>query len=437
MKKSLALVLCLSLIMGLAAFNAFADAPKTELKMMIMTGDEEIPGWEAIVNVFNEQNPDCHLTLETANASGTGGWSWDSFNQKLVTLVAAGMQPDIVRNGVAYVPQFSQQGYLLELDELIERDIDKSQYMDGVFDAVRQLDGKIYGLPVGVYTLGLIYNKNMFDAAGVEYPPTDWENPWTLEEFREAAKKLTSGEGPSKKYGYYANLYPERTITFLFGNGTDVLDASHEKCTMDSAGAKAAYRLLQDMTFEDGSSPTATQVRTMPTDQMFISDRLAMMIEGPWMMPAFTNAEGLNFGVAPVPKGLESCTTVNFLDQWCIFKDTPHKEEAWRVLKTFIGYEAACALVDRNVAGIPINLKAIEDKKPGMYPALTEAEKDVWFNSFSYSKPMPFTPTWTQQMVESMKVIDLVSINNLGAEDAMDQVTQIQDEILAKAKAGN
>src|SRR5699024_5618298 len=92
-------------------------------------------------------------------------------------------------------------GYCYALDELFEdAGFDINEYYDDTISQ-REIDGHYYSLPAKKMTYTILYNKDMFDEAGVPYPEPDW----TYDEFLETAKALTKGEGNDKVYGY---MYP-------------------------------------------------------------------------------------------------------------------------------------------------------------------------------------------------------------------------------------
>ena len=104
---------------------------------------------------------------------------------KFTTLVAAGMSPDICGPvGVMGVAQFIDQW--ADIEPLIERDkIDLSVYDDALVESNRyNVDGeeKLVGLPIGYYPSALFYNEDIYDRAGLEYPPAEWGTPdWTYD----------------------------------------------------------------------------------------------------------------------------------------------------------------------------------------------------------------------------------------------------------------
>jgi multiple sugar transport system substrate-binding protein len=399
---------------GSGQTSASSKPGVTELSFLIVAGNDEMPAWNGITDSFNNSHGDIHVTLEQLPGS------WSEYFQKITALIAAGTPPDIGRMGVAYMPMFISRNQLMDLTDKINGELNMADYYASAFDSVKY-NGRIYGIPIGIYTLITYYNKDMFDAAGIPYPSTDWKNSWTVQEFRDIAGKLTSGEGPNKKFGYYANLHPERSTPFFFGNGGNVLSADHKSSTMNQKPMVDAYRLLQDLLI-DGSSPSPAQLRTMPVDQMFISGRLGMLIEGQWMMPSWANAKNLRLGVAPTPRGSQSAATVNYIDQYVVFNGTKHANEAWLVVKSFIQQAAEEIMSNYGIGGIPVYKPVAEARKSQMFNPLTLEEKNVMFNSIDYSKSLPFTPNWNELMDAVTKTTDLIGLNEITAEAGMNKI---------------
>jgi multiple sugar transport system substrate-binding protein len=118
-------------------------------------------------------------------------------NSDLLSAMAAGTNPDVFGTGY---PQFSTliyQGAFLELDEYVNSTPD---YQNFVKDQVETFmsNGHYYGVPGGRYVLGMNYNKEMFEAAGIKETPKTWD------EFLETCKKLTKAD--KSQYGYSMNM---------------------------------------------------------------------------------------------------------------------------------------------------------------------------------------------------------------------------------------
>ena len=126
----------------------------------------------------------------------------------------------------------------LDLTELMERDGFKLTDYFGTMAESFYVNGKAYSIPTKLDQYGIVINKDMFDAAGIEVP-----TEWTYDEFREIAKKLTHGEGQDKVYGMFWNSQQDLTYLFTYlvaqTNGGDpfYLSLIHiQMCIRDSPG---------------------------------------------------------------------------------------------------------------------------------------------------------------------------------------------------------
>ena len=399
-----------------------APGEKVTLRMSIVAGTDEMPAWQGIVDAFNKSQSRIEVKLERLPGS------WNEYIQKVTAQIAAGDPPDIGRMGVAYMPMFSAKGQLEDLAPYMQ-DLDPSQYYDAAMDQYMQ-DGKMFGMPVGIYTLAMYYNKDMFEKAGVTPPPADWNHAWTFSDLSEAAQKLTSGKGANKQYGIYVNLNPERDIQYLWSNGGGLISDDKTKAVINSPESKEALTFLQDM-IKNGYSPTPAETQTTPPDQLFLSGKLGMLVEGQWMMPSFSKINNFKWGVAPIPVGSTGqAVTPNYVDAYVVFKGSKHPQEAAEALKFFVSEEAENILVDKNIGGIPVLKSVAEARKADMFNPLSPEEKDVWYQSIEVSRKLPFTTNWQELMNITMKKMDLVGLNQLDAAQAADQLAPELDKLL-------
>lgn len=139
------------------------------------------PSTQMLIDGFEAANPNIKVELiDIASAE---------YSNKLTVMLNGGNDLDVVWvKDPDNTPSIAQRGQLEDLTPYIERDGVDLSAANGA-DALK-LDGKQVALPVSTGFYVLYYNKDIFDAAGVEYPGNDM----TWEEFEEMAKKVTSGE---------------------------------------------------------------------------------------------------------------------------------------------------------------------------------------------------------------------------------------------------
>lgn len=187
-------------------------------------------------------------------------------------------------------------GYAEPLDELFDKvgfNI-KDDYDDAIEQ--RQKDGHYYSLPAKKMTSAILYNKDMFDAAGVAYPDADW----TYDEFLDAATKLTHGEGNNKVYGYFFPGYDAgqpATSMLVSKLGADwMYTEDGTKAAIDTDDVKDVTEKYLERV-EKGVEPSYVDVTTSYTDDMSINSKSEHKVEAMKFIKWYIE-EGMDY-VAP------------------------------------------------------------------------------------------------------------------------------------------
>ncbi len=227
--------------------------------------------------------------------------------------------PDLLMLDNPDLQQIAQTGALTPLDQY---GIDSGGYAKGILSA-GTYKGKVYGLAPYVSTVALFYNKDMLAEAGVTVPRT-WD------ELKTAAARL-------KRPGRYgmavdANATFEGTwqfLPFLWSNGGD------EK-HLDTPQAAQALQLWVDLVKSGSMSKSVLNWTQADVHDQFVAGRTAMMINGPWRIPALNKDKKLHWGVVPVPVPRTGQTPVTPLggEVWTIPQSASkaRQEKAARVL---------------------------------------------------------------------------------------------------------
>ena len=174
-------------------------------------------------------------------------------------------------------------------------------------------DGKVIGVPALVDNLALIYNKKLFDKAGVAYP-TD---QWSWDDFRAAAKKLT--DKSTNTYGTAYSVSGSEDTTWhlwplLWQHGGQILDGT--KPVFNSDAGVAALETLRQIAVDDKSMYLdQTDEKYAP---LFNSGHVGMMLSGPWALLELKEAK-LDYGVVDLPGFKGDHQTVSGPDLWVLF----------------------------------------------------------------------------------------------------------------------
>ncbi len=233
---------------------------------------------------------------------------WGSYWDLLRTDASSGDLPDVFNMSQDQVGFYLENGALLDLQSYLDAaGIDPTVWGTGLVDPYRDsASGDVYGTPLEWVTVGLYYNKDLFDAAGVEYPNPDW----TWDDFAEAARALTDPENGV----YGAAVYAEYQAGFgnwIASTGTPpVATVGRTECTFDDPGSIEALSFLRGL-LDEGVMPTVSQAGGSGADDfwnLFASGKIAMVSNGAWKLPsALGIAEGstplsFNWDVTQLPK---------------------------------------------------------------------------------------------------------------------------------------
>jgi multiple sugar transport system substrate-binding protein len=373
--------------------------------------------------------------VESYNASqdavevivSSGGVTTDEMLAKVTTSIAAGTYPDIAYMYGSWGGNLATSPKIADLTDAVQ---DPAVNWDDFWPAASQtatVNGKVIGFPAIIDNLSVVYNKDVFDAAGVDYPSADW----TWDDFRATAAALRD-----ESKGIYGVNYPvtgsEDTVwrfwPFLWQAGGEVLSDDETSATFNSQAGIDALTLWQQMAVTDGS------VYLDPTDEkaepLFTSDHLAMFVTGPWEVPVFEE-NNMNWGDQVLPS-FDGVTheTVSGPDIWAVFNQSDARVQASVDFLTWFS-EPAQQLEWMTAAGsLPIRA-SIEDD-PG-YQKYLDTYPGIQAMADNLENALHTRPAVTQYPRISKAMGDAISSVLLGEQDpktALDQAAEQANALL-------
>jgi len=266
-----------------------SDGPVTITWWDTSNATNEAPTYKALVKQFEAANKD--IKVKYVNVP------FDQAQNKFDTAAGSKGAPDVLRSEVGWTPAFAKKGYFLPLDGT-EALKDQSKFRSNLIEQAKY-DGKTYGAPLVTDTLALVYNKALFKKAGITEAPKTWD------ELKADAAKIDS---KAKVYGYWGSTQSYYAQTFLYGEGTDTVDATAKKITVNSAPAKKAYGTWLSLFKGQGLHKADTTADAYAHIQdAFVNGKVASIIQGPWEITNFYKGSAFkdksNLGIATVPAG--------------------------------------------------------------------------------------------------------------------------------------
>lgn len=253
------------------------------------------------------------------------------FGTKLQTMIASKKTPDVFYLAPENVMPWADSGIIADLSDFVSDNeiFDESNVWENAIDMYRYDgttpgEGAIYGLPKDIGPFAMAYNKDLFAAAGIEAP--DPESPWTWDEFIDAAKKLTSGEGSSKVYG----SAPYSLESAVWSNGADWLNADHTEVTVTDPKFVEALQWVADLGLVEGVVPSSEEESSLGSFQRFVNGQIGMMGIGPWSQGQFWAEADFDWDIMPWPVSPSTNERATWYGGigFAVANSSKHKEDA-------------------------------------------------------------------------------------------------------------
>jgi len=365
------------------------------------TDKTQIDTENAVVKKFNDSHPDIELKINVAASNQVAG-------DTLSTLIASGNAPDIVGpvgvQGAELYP-----GEWLDLQPLVDKTkYNLTQFPDAVVKIYTEGTG-LYGIPFAVYPGVLYYNKDLFDEAGLAYPPKkfgdkykldDKEVEWTWDTLAEVGKRLTvdanGNDATSDKFdasnivqfGFVHQWDTMRSDFETFGGGAVV---ENGKVNINE-NWRAEAKWLYNAVWKEHFSPSAAYKGSdLLKPNEFASGKTAMARVMLWFTCCLYDADNkkpyVNFDLAPIPSYNGKTFAPADADTFRVDKHTKNPDAAFTVLSYLLGDAALDLLTAYGAFPARPDLQAPFIKKlADKYPSVTNW--DIVSPSFDYA-PTP------------------------------------------------
>lgn len=404
-RKFFVLVTLLALLAALT-LSAGAQDPVTIRLWSGSSSPVENEALEAQVAAFMEANPD--ITVELLISP--------DYDSQLQTAFASGDYPDVFMVGQGNFPAFADSGVLMPAGEnIVEQDGIYSSLLAAFTDA----EGTVYCPPKDFSTLALLYNKDLFDAAGLEYPTADW----TWDDLKEAAATLTQGDVVGMSVAPDFN----RWLGFFYANGGSLFDEEGNVVFNSPEGVASLEYYASFVTEGIGATPSA--LNSGWNGEAFGKAAAAMTIEGNWAIGFLEEGyPDLNWGVAemPVAPGGER-GTLTFTVCWAVGANTPNPEAAWSLVNFLTGPEGAQFVAEAGFGVMPAR------SAYGETWLETRGEEFAAFVAGADYAVAPIFPLGFGDFTDSLSGnMQAVLDGEVTAQEVMDEAQEIAEEIAAE-----
>lgn len=302
----------------------------------------DVQSFEPLYAQYMQERPNIKLEPEIIP---DGGWA------KIDTLLTADSAADVTRINDDSVYGWGTGGKLTQLDPLVAKSLKKDDYFPMEWQAM-VIDGKLFTLQPHLGVNLFVYNKTLFQRAGIT-APTDWKQTWTWDTFVGNMRKMAALGAPAGSGGEVFGAYVGGAymMPMMWGNGPTPLNADETKCTFNSP---AALEILTEM---EALIHTHKLVTTSNQAQFFQATRLGMSFGAPQF--GTQQPAEVQWDLMPPPKSKKASWQEGFVRTFAIPRATKELDAAWDFLTWLMQTKAQVHLGQAGY-GVPA-LKAAGD----------------------------------------------------------------------------
>jgi multiple sugar transport system substrate-binding protein len=354
----------------------------------------------AMITAFETENPDIKVNVETLG--------YDGYFTQLAIRVAGNEAPDVFELNIENFRAYADKGAISEIDTT---NLDLANIHPTTLQAF-QIGDKQYGLPTKFSNVVLIYNKDLFDQAGIAYPTNDWT--WADEL---AAAQSIRALG-TDIFGVFRPIQTWEFYKTVAQNGGSMMNADQTAFTLNSPENVEALEMMIARINDTNVTPTSEQMGGMGDWDLFLSGRLGMIVTGIWAFAHYAENADFAWDIVVEP-GIEQKATHFFSDALVVSANSDVQEAAAKFAAFISGSEEAALLRANANWDLPV---ALTDDVTNAYKAITPpANKEAVFTSLDYLVMPPSLERFNEVADDLQSFLDQAIAGQLTAQQALDQ----------------
>jgi len=309
-------------------------------------GDDKVPVWQwqqEQVHRFEAMHPNVKINLQV-DPGGRG--------DKIRMAFAGGVAPDVFHGSpdTEFIA-WADLGLLEPINPYLTPE-DKADIFPAVLETVEHR-GQYFAWPLYNHALGIVINRDLFRARGLEGRIPTGAGEWTMAEFERLARELTvdrDGDGRAEVYGVGIHALDGNHVmmtTYLVNFGARVF-GDDGRFTLDSPAGVEGLRMLRRLIDQGVATPGATGYSYEDIRSLFLEQRVAMWLTGTGVLMYAQDQvrrgtlEPFDWTLVPVPSvpGVESTSYLTLGTVFVSRQTDPAKRDACMAFARFItGHE--------------------------------------------------------------------------------------------------
>lgn len=369
---------------------------------------------QALVDEFNQSHPDIKVTNTFVG--------WGELLPKLQTATAGGEQPDVAAVDLVWMPTMAQSGAVASLDDYIAASaVELDDFYPALLNTDRY-DDVLYGLPVSTNNLELFYNKDLFNAAGLDpnTPPQTWDE---LSEMAQVCADPAQGVVGMELYTEAGEGLTWQYQVYLWQAGGAFLSEDLHSAAFNSPEGERALQYWVDLIDSGGYKVSSWG--------LFGQGKACMVLDGSWMVGGFDEAP-FDWGTALMPYPTDGQPATNMGGEHLIlFKsDEARQQSAWEFINWLTSTETQLKWVQAT-RFMPIRKSVADDPAYAQWLEETEIRLEAFAEGQQYAKNRPPISNYSEVSDIFSREIEKALLGEVSAADALSAAETAVNDLLS------
>ena len=334
--------------LGSAAFAVLGGHPglaqsDVRLRMFWWGSRERAERTDKVNKLYQQNNAGLTITGESLG--------WNDYWPRLATQTAGRNAADVLQMDYRYIFEYARRGALLPLDEHLSKSLNLKDFNKATVDSGK-VDGKIYGVSLGLNSTSLIYDKDIIQSFGLKAPT--WQMTWS--EIGDLAVEITKAAKRDRYTGIQDGGREEPALEVWLGQRGKSLYTAEGKVGYDDKDIGEWFAFWDDLRKRGGCAAADTQAldRGEIDANLLTLGKAAIAFAHSNQLVGFQALNKSKLGLSTFPDGGPGAKPGQYLKPsmlWSISAQSKQKEAAVKLLNFFVADPEAGKLlgVERGV----------------------------------------------------------------------------------------
>jgi multiple sugar transport system substrate-binding protein len=409
-----------------ATSSVTGTRPSGEVSFQVFGDPAELEVFQAVVEGYKTVNPDVKVAINHVPSQG-------DHMTKLSSSFAAGNPPDVFLLNYRRYGQFASKGVLEPLGNRLDKSttLSASDYYTQSLGAFAY-QGTVQCIPQNISSLGVYYNKELFEKNNVPLPTADW----TWNDFVSAARQLTvdtNGDGTLDVHGVGVEPVIIRLAPFVWAHGGEIVDDPENptRLTLDTPESREAVDMFMSLSLSYGVVPTEPEIKAESLETRFMNGKIGMFLGSRADTPTFRTIDGFTWDVAPLPAD-KTAATILHSDAYCMSASAKNKEAAWDFIQYAMGQEGQ--KVASKLGRIVPSLKSVSLAPEFLDSAQPPANSRMYLDVIPTLRLVPISPAWPAVESAVNKELERAFFGTAPVNEAINLAMEKANAEFARAK---